>query len=152
MPPAAKTVTVAGLDPGPKPGTVWLAINYPDLAHAVEGPPTALYTVTTGLELEALLTADFLAVERYVIQGRSGRVKDKAAQAATLAMAEEAYTKAVAKLGRDHVQRLGPGNVKPWATDQRLERYGLTVKGGHHRDALRHALYYAVRLGLLPRR
>lgn len=141
------TTTVAGLDPGPKPGTCLLTISELDSWGAkVPG-----LSVQTGLELDQLYGADYLAVERYVLQPRSGRSQDKGAQTTTLVMAEEAFTRGVAALGRDHVQYLGPGNVKGWATDRRLERYGVKVTGGHHRDAVRHALHYAVRLRLLPR-
>ena len=141
------TTTVAGLDPGPKPGTCRLTISSVDSW----GTKVPGLHVSTDVALEDLYAADYLAVERYVLQPRSGRSQDKGAQTATLAMAEDAFTQGVAALGRDHVQFVGPGSVKPWATDARLERYGLKVRGGHHRDACRHALYYAVRLGLLPR-
>ena len=143
--PVPDAVTVGGVDPGPKPGTCLLVIAGRDVA-----------SVVTGMDPQELLTADYLAVERYVLQPRSGRQQDKAAQTATLVMAEELASarralRVDAKLvGR--LQYLGPGNVKPWATDRRLERYGVLVKGGHHRDAVRHALYYAVAAGLLPRR
>lgn len=145
--PAAKSVTVAGLDPGPKPGAVVLTIT-PDPKH---GDAVLTAEARTVTELEELYAADYLAVERYELQPRSGKRQDKRAQTTTMVMAEEAFTQGVARLGRDHVQFMGPGAVKPWATDRRLERYGLAVKGGHHQDALRHALHYAVRLGLLPR-
>ena len=141
----AKTVTVGGLDPGPRPGSCILTV---ELGAETPGE---LVSCTTG-EMDPLQDCDYLAVERYVIQPRSGRSQDKGAQAATLVMAEEWHTRAAALLPPGHVQYLGPGNVKPWATDRRLERYGVTVRGGHHRDAVRHALYFAVRLGLLPRR
>lgn len=142
----AKSVTVAGLDPGPKPGTCLLTI-----AQWSPDRPATVTWAQTGLELPELLAADYLAIERYILQPRSGSMQDKGAQTATMVQAEEVYTQALARVGRDHVQYVGPGNVKPWATDARLKRYGLAVKGGHHRDACRHALYYAVRLGLLPR-
>ena len=136
------TTTVGGVDPGPKPGTCLLVIAGRDVA-----------SVVTGMDPQELLDADYLAVERYVLQPRSGRQQDKAAQTATLVMAEELATARRARQGqRARLQYLGPGNVKPWATDKRLERYGVLVKGGHHRDAVRHALYYAVAAGLLPRR
>lgn len=137
----AEKVTVAGLDPGPKPGTVLLAIDRD--ARSV--------TAHAGVPLCSLLSADFVAVERYVVQPRSGQVRDKGAQAETLVMAEEYAAKTRAEKGAKRLQYLGPGSVKPWATDRRLDRYGLLVKGQHHRDSVRHALYFAVRLGLLPR-
>ena len=142
------TTTVTGLDPGPKPGTCRLTITTETVGGQLQPAQVA---VEVGLELTELYRADYLAVERYVLQPRSGKSQDKGAQTATLVMAEEVFTQAVARLGRDHVQYVGPGNVKGWATDRRLERYGLKVSGGHHRDAVRHALHYAVRLGLLPR-
>lgn len=147
-------VTVAGLDPGPKPGTCMLTLT-PDAGDHPVGEPYDTYAVTvqTGLELAQLLEADYVAVERYVIQPRSGRSQDKGAQLTTLTMAEDMIQRAlVAKGSWARLQYLGPGNVKPWATDRRLERYGLKVRGGHHRDAVRHALYLAVQRGLLPRR
>jgi hypothetical protein len=147
--PAKMMTTVAGLDPGPKPGSVLLTIT---ASHVdADGPVASTVTARTGVELAEILEADYVAVERYVLQPRSGRSQDKGAQTATMVMAEDMYARALASVGRASLQYLGPGNVKPWATDRRLERYGVLVKGGHHRDACRHALYYAVRLRLLPR-
>lgn len=145
MPHPAKIVTtVGGLDPGPKPGSVVLSITS-------DRDAVLSVTAQTDVTVDQLLECDYLAVERYVIQPRSGRSQDKGAQALTLAMAEDVHQRALHALGRTRCQYLGPGNVKPWATDRRLDRYGLLVKGGHHRDAVRHALYLAVRHGLLPR-
>ena len=145
--PAKMVTTVAGLDPGPKPGSVLLTIT---ASHVdADGPVASSVTARTGVGLAELLEADYVAVERYVLQPRSGQSQDKGAQAATLVMAEDAVHQARAKGVPS--QYLGPGNVKPWATDRRLDRYGLLVSGQHHRDAVRQALYYAVRLGLLPR-
>lgn len=151
MPHPAKIVTtVGGLDPGPKPGSVVLSITESE-AVCDAGAPLVSVTARTDVPVDQLLECDYLAVERYVIQPRSGRSQDKGAQALTLAMAEDVHQRALLALGRPRCQYLGPGNVKPWATDRRLDRYGLLVKGGHHRDAVRHALYLAVRYGLLPR-
>lgn len=149
----AKTVTVGGLDPGPKPGSCVLTLEALDLTHALESPPVhEVVSCTTG-EMDSLLECDYIAIERYVLQPRAGRSQDKRAQVTTLAMAEDMAQRAlVAKGSFSRVQYLGPGNVKPWATNRRLERYGVLVKGDHHRDAVRHALYFAVKLGLLPRR
>lgn len=143
-------VTVGGLDPGPKPGTCVLVIHAQTDPQAGPMPPAV--ELRWGVDLDTLLECEYLAIERYVLQPRSGKSKDKGAQTATLVMAEEMYARALADVGRAAVQYVGPGNVKPWATDRRLERYGLLDAKGHHRDAVRHALYMAVRRGLLPRR
>ena len=83
-----------------------------------------------------------VAVERFVVRGR--------------AIADQRLTlDQVANL-----QTLHPGakvrsasEVKPWATDDRLEKAGLlaATKGMRHsRDAARHALFAAVHDGGLP--
>ena len=84
------------------------------------------------------------------VLGRGTARKTKAGTAATIEQ--------VGRL-REECSRAGvrlvehpAGVVKPWATDDRLRAYGCYVTGNHHRDAVRHALYAAVRAGYLPRR
>ena len=137
---------IIGIDPGPKPGLVVLT-TYAGRITAVtklDGPAPDL----SGLDAQ-LARASLVSMERFVI-GRGTARKTKAGTAATIEQ--------VGRL-REECSRAGvrlvehpAGVVKPWATDDRLRAYGCYVTGNHHRDAVRHALYAAVRAGYLPRR
>ena len=137
---------IIGIDPGPKPGLVVLT-TYAGRITAVtklDGPAPDL----SGLDAQ-LARASLVSMERFVI-GRGTARKTKAGTAATIEQ--------VGRL-REDCSRAGvrlvehpAGVVKPWATDDRLRAYGCYVTGNHHRDAVRHALYAAVRAGYLPRR
>ena len=137
---------IIGIDPGPKPGLVVLT-TYAGRITAVtklDGPAPDL----SGLDAQ-LARASLVSTERFVI-GRGTARKTKAGTAATIEQ--------VGRL-REECSRAGvrlvehpAGVVKPWATDDRLRAYGCYVTGNHHRDAVRHALYAAVRAGYLPRR
>ena len=137
---------IIGIDPGPKPGLVVLT-TYAGRITAVtklDGPAPDL----SGLDAQ-LARASLVSMERFVI-GRGTARKTKAGTAATIEQVERL---------REECSRAGvrlvehpAGGVKPWATDDRLRAYGCYVTGNHHRDAVRHALYAAVRAGYLPRR
>ena len=139
--PFATSARIVGIDPGPKPGLVVLTTY------------VGRITTVTKLDLrglgEQLADAALVGMERFVI-GRGTARKTKAGTAATIEQ--------VGRL-REECSRAGvrlvehpAGVVKPWATDDRLRAYGCYVTGNHHRDAVRHALYAAVRAGYLPRR
>ena len=132
---------IIGIDPGPKPGLVVL-ITY-----------VGRITTVTKLDLrglgEQLADAALVGMERFVI-GRGTARKTKAGTEKTLTQVAEVRAMCE-KMGVRLVQ-YPAGVVKPWATDDRLRAYGCYVTGNHHRDAVRHALYAAVRAGYLPRR
>lgn len=128
---------VTGIDPGPTPGVAVLFIEHgrlvdagvlqcsASLLHDVIDPPRGL-----------------IAVERFVARGRAN-----AAQRLTVAQVAE-----LARAHRDVILRTA-SQVKPWATDARLEAAGLLAacKGMRHaRDAARQALYAAVHDAGLP--
>lgn len=132
---------IIGIDPGPKPGLVVLTTY------------AGRITTVTKLDLrglgEQLADAALVGMERFVI-GRGTARKTKAGTAATIEQAgrlREECSRAGVRLVEHPA-----GVVKPWATDDRLRAYGCYVTGNHHRDAVRHALYAAVRAGYLPRR
>jgi hypothetical protein len=149
---------VIGIDPGPIPGLVML-----DLNDNHQGPGRWLGDVqvlqcSAGLLVELLrelLTAHrdpvLLQVERYVVGRRSARSSSAAAGATTRDMVGAICSTA---LGTDaRVLQRSAAAVKPWATDERLERAGLleACKGMRHaRDAARHALFAACQDGHLP--
>ena len=132
---------VLGIDPGPDPGLVALRLSH-QRVRSIE-------VLSWFQLLLAMPDAQLVSLERFVVAPVTVR-RTRAGTNETLDMIGE-----VKALAYQHgVQLLGlpAGTVKPWATDERLKSWGIWVKGGHHRDAARHALYAAVRTGLLPRR
>ena len=137
----AAVTQVMGIDPGPKPGAALLQIAGSVVVHAGRLRPDQVPDLIPAVEL--------VSMERFVL-GRGTARKTKAGTEVTLAQ--------VARL-RELCEKVGvrlvqypAGVVKPWATDDRLRAFGCYVTGNHHRDAVRHALYAAVRAGYLPRR
>lgn len=137
---------IVGIDPGPAPGLVVLTTYYGRVlgVNKLDGPAPDL----RGLD-EQLAIASLVSMERFVL-GRGTARKTKAGTEKTLAQVAEVRAMCE-KVGVGLVQ-YPAGVVKPWATDDRLRAYGCYVTGNHHRDAVRHALYAAVRAGYLPRR
>ncbi|HEU4567679.1 MAG TPA: hypothetical protein VFR99_06550, partial [Marmoricola sp.] len=104
-------------------------------------------------------------VERFVVGRRSGRSSTAAAGEVTRSMIgvlrevwEGFDSTSTGRLGGRWFER-SAANVKPWATDQRLQ--ACVLPGGtslwlqtagmrHARDAARHALFAAVHDGGLP--
>lgn len=133
---------VIGIDPGPTPGLV-LIRSLPVTPHrAFVVQCTAPLLLVT---LSALLAYDagcptLVQVERFVTRGRA-----TAAQALTR---DQVGALTSHLLGTDvRLLQRSASQVKPWATDTRLEAAGLleATKGMRHaRDAARHALYAAV--------
>lgn len=147
---------VIGIDPGPVPGVVRLHLN--------NGIPSSLVDVqvlqvTPGVlidVLEALTQSDLaaIALERFVVGRRAARSSTPSAGAATRSMVGEVEGWFRNVNGRDLIMHTrSAADVKPWATDERLDAAGLLdlTKGMRHaRDAGRHALYCAVRDYGLP--
>jgi hypothetical protein len=91
-----------------------------------------------------------VAIELYVVGPRAAGVNAPIASAKTrevIALVREwASARAMVTTAR-------AADVKPWATDLRLDTAGLLepTKGMRHaRDGARHALYAACKLGILP--
>lgn len=144
-----------GIDPGPVPGMVHLHVRGRRLDVDVvqctnRTAPLLLWALLdSGRSLQERAPA-VVALERFVV-GR-GSMKTAAAGEVTRTL--------IGKLEREAedqpnvvVVRRSAAQVKPWATDERLEAAGLleATKGMRHaRDAARHALYAAVHDGGLP--
>jgi len=136
------TFTILAIDPGPEPGVVTL---YPALVLG--------RVQTFNLSPEDLVAwlaryrHNFNAIvcERFDVGPRTAK-STKAGAAATLSLIGQ-----LQQVAPDLVMQ-SAGTVKPWATDRRLRTYGVYVTGDHHRDAVRHALYYTVKHGYLPKR
>lgn len=132
---------VLGIDPGPEPGVVVLQIHNGRVENAGRGRPDQIESFAAS--------ADLVALERFLI-GRGTARKTKAGTLETLAQIEQ--IRQLCQQAGTRLVEYPAGAVKPWATDERLRAYGCYVTGDHHRDAARHALFAAVRSGLLPRR
>ena len=134
---------VVGIDPGPGEayGRCTLRVGA-DLSLEWDVPDVAN---VAGL----VSVADLVAVERFVVAPGTAR-RTRGATGETIGCAEWVYT--LADRAGVRLVSLPAGAVKPWATNERLSAWGCTIKGDHHRDAARHALFAAVRVGILPRR
>jgi hypothetical protein len=158
---STEPVAVGGIDPGPRPGLIVLHIRDQRLIRVERGPHLSVSRVVAS--------STHVAIERYVRGVASVRRADSAAQLLTEQMARDACQAAVD--AQRPFQALPAGSVKPWADDERLRSYQVGVlnrgssedsrpnlleltrgQGGHDRDAARHALNFAVKLGILPRR
>jgi hypothetical protein len=153
---------VIGVDTGPIPGIVRLQLDvsrpgenlvangaYLRDAQALQVTPDLIEPVLDMLAQDDKLAA--IAVERFVVGRRASRSATAAAGATTRDMvgivtgwASSAGVQCIARAAAD---------VKPWATDRRLEAAGLLkiAKGMRHaRDGARHALFCAVKDYGLP--
>lgn len=152
---------IIGIDPGPIAGIVRLelAVNRPGMNLVAEGAllrDAQALQVTRGLispvlQLLAREGRVAVAIERFVVGNRAARSATPTAGATTRDMIGEidSYTRS---LGVPCARRAA-ADVKPWATDNRLEAAGLleATKGMRHaRDAARHALFCAVKDYGLP--
>ena len=151
------TVTgVVGIDPGPIPGLVllWPRAGHLERAEVLQCTHGLLPVLLEGVlgESDGLV---LVQTETFVVSRRSGRSSTAGAGAVTRDLVGqvqnvvEQASRTTVGLDARFVQRPA-ARVKPWATDDRLERAGLfeTCKGMRHaRDAARHALYAAVHDG-----
>jgi len=85
-----------------------------------------------------------LAIERFVVRGRAGRVADAAAGEITRDLI--GHLGAVGDYRGAVVYLRSAAEVKPWATDRRLEAAGIRGSAAmrHANDAACHALFAAV--------
>jgi hypothetical protein len=149
---------VLGVDPGPTPGIVRLVLQmagYQNLyriesVEVVQCTAGALVPVLNGLA-DVPESATALAYEGFVSGPRASRSSTPAAGKTTRDMTRDLAAWAAHHDIPSHTYRAT--DVKPWATDERLDRAGLLepTKGMRHaRDGARHALYSAVKHYGLP--
>lgn len=138
---------ILGIDPGRVTGIAALSIFAGELTH--HSLIQCSHDVPCWLVrhmLEAAQPQDrlVLAIERFVVRRRAGQSGDAAAGEITRDLIG-----GLSIVGQDHgaaVYLHSASDVKPWATDKRLEAAG--IKGPpamrHANDAVRHALFTAV--------
>lgn len=157
----AGEVRVIGIDPGPTPGIVLLdRIQGGQIggAYVVQCDHHSAPVVLRAL-LEVHLTPTIVQVEKFVVGRRASRSAHASAGGVTrdlvgeLTVVFDDYDSTPnGRLGGHLFQRTA-AQVKPWATDARLDAVGLleATKGMRHaRDAARHALFAAVHDGKIP--
>jgi hypothetical protein len=146
---------VIGVDPGGTTGMAALFVS--DRSKIINsyyaqlrGDESFVDTIVRALCSQwADVTDIHLAVESFVVSSRAGR----SAHAGSGKQARDiiALLKGIGRISGSYVERPAVV-VKRWATNQRLEAAGIlgdTTGMQHARDASRHALYAAVRAGLL---
>lgn len=137
--------TVIGVDPGLTTGVARLDLDAWRVPSLAQVTPELVLDVVEML-LGAQDPADvLLAVEAFVVGPRAARSSTPAGGRTARELIAALHALPVRAIGRTAAA------VKPWATDRRLEKAGLLVKGmPHAADAGRHALYAAVNDGGLP--
>lgn len=147
---------IIGVDPGPTTGIV--ALRPVGVPLIIQTNAAAAILVVESLIRQAndepRRQPVLLAVEKFVIGRASMRAGQHGEVTRDLIGRLEAVARIVhvgVQIHQEFVQR-SASEVKPWATDLRLAAAGLVepTKGMNHaRDAGRHALFAAVRAGLL---
>ena len=142
---------VIGIDPGPIPGIVHLALRAGgrnidvDVIQCTDRTaPLMLWALLDSARFVGGTAPAIVAIEKFVVgraSMRSGRAGGVTRDLVGKLVREAEDQPSVTVLQRTASQ------VKPWATDTRLEAAGLleATKGMRHaRDAARHALFCAV--------
>lgn len=132
---------IIGVDPGPVTGIFAIETlgNQVGYSFAQAAPDLAVWLVPHWMS-----EGDVLVIEDFVIGNKTGRANDQKAGQQT----------------RNVLERLRPyatevrtaSQVKAWSSDERLKAAGITdrLQGMRHaRDAARHALFHAVKSGVL---
>ena len=145
-----------GIDPGPVPGIVLIDLPVAatprlEVIQCSRGvAPVVLRALVESLNPTA--TPPLIQIERFVVGRRAGRSGTAKAGEQTRDLIGQLIA-SVPGLPAESWRARAAGEVKPWATDERLEAAGLleATKGMRHaRDAARHALFVAVKDGGVP--
>jgi hypothetical protein len=146
---------VIGVDPGPVPGFV--VLDYTDglltSSDVVQCTAAVAPSIFGGIVEDLAEERTVVGLERFVVRGRSGRSSTSKAGEQTRDLIGRLVQVAGSHIDPVDWHSRAAGEVKPWATDERLEAAGLLdlTKGMRHaRDAARHALFTAVRDGGVP--
>ena len=151
-------ISVIGIDPGPATGMCFLDYSNQFAPYALVGKsllqsdadsaPIVLKSMLhTYYGSQDLVGRRYASVEKFVT-GRSAGSRGKSANVTRQLVME--LTEVLQQFGYD-VQIRSAAEVKPWATDKRLEAAGITgpaaVHGQfrHSYDAARQALFSAVK-------
>lgn len=132
---------VLGVDPGRTTGVCLLPLDPTGLVELAQVSSGLVPVLLTGLTGRVRL----VAVEAYVIGPRSARSSDAGAGKLTRSLIE--HVLAWAEREGIPARSRPAAEVKPWATDRRLDAAGVTAPRGtgmrHALDGGRHALFAA---------
>jgi hypothetical protein len=144
--------SVIGIDPGPTTGVSF--IDYLDTApQPIQIEIFQMPAAAVEHFLEAYIgwwykgdkiTAKFAQIEKFVT-GQSAGTKGKAAELTRQCVMRQAE---MLQLFGYAVKIRSAAEVKPWASDKRLEKLGCTASKSslvHGRDGARHGMYTAVK-------
>jgi hypothetical protein len=145
---SADDIIVIGVDPGPRPGIVGL--RYSPQRIRTAAPAIIQCSLNVALTcIQAIIPGDvkriYLSYEPFVIGARSAKVSTPAASGATARFCGALQALAYSD-NRIVLRNHQASAVKPWGSEERLERAGLLqmVKGmTHARDGAKQALYCA---------
>lgn len=132
---------IVGIDPGPKPGICVLDLEW-----------GKIYAVTWAGDVwkPDAFEADVIAVEDFTIGHRTAKASAQQASKETIGQLEflRHYCRTTPGV---MIAQNTPASVKAFVTDKKLRAYNLydQAPSKHHRDAARHAVYVAIRLGKL---
>jgi len=139
------TGVVVGIDPGATTGVAVLDLARPNEPEFAQLSPKLAVPMLNLVDNTSTIVR--IALEKFVVSHRAGRLSTPQASAATRQLIADVIT-----WGETHGVRVdvrAAAQVKPWATDERIKALGWyheTTSHGHARDALRHALYTACSL------
>ena len=156
---------VIGVDPGGTTGIFFLNIFHKEIegrgaiqvgsAAGIDSRREVVMTTLRILISDSEETNIYVAVEEFVRGPRSGRLRSP--QDSQLAIDIIGAIRAMPEINRARrpvtAYFHSAATVKRWATTQRLEAAGLiapTIGEPHARDAARHALFLAVKTGMVP--
>lgn len=156
--PDTKLFHAIGVDPGPIPGVVGLrwSVSGEFLEPAIVQCSADISPAILGAVIESEKADHWpthVQLEAFVVGNRASRSSSPKAGATTRDVLTDLTVLASSRLAASHVHVLRAADVKPWATDERLNALGLleaTAGMRHARDAARHALFCAVRFGGVP--
>lgn len=137
---------VLGVDPGLTTGIAWYSAV--GTWHVAQCSPFLARRLLVAVLSET--TGWHIGVERFVVRSRAGKSNSPEARDETLSLIS--FVEHLATKNDHHCTLRNAGDVKPWATDDRLDEAGVLklCKGmGHARDAARHALFTGVKAGLM---
>lgn len=141
---------VVGVDPGPSTGLsvlVWDAERHSWRIEAFQCTASSAAFLLSSVMMPFDVT--LVAIEEFEVRRGSGGTTGKDADTTKLVRYQ---AEQIAKNHNVKYVVRKPGDVKPWATDKRLEKIGfpLGAKFRDARDSCRHALYCGCKAGLFP--
>lgn len=143
-------VAVVGVDPGPSTGLSALVWDAERRSWQIEAFQCTASSLSFLLDsVIGPFDVSLVAIEEFEVRRGSGGTTGKDADTTKLVRYQ---SEQIAKNRKVKYVVRKPGDVKPWATDKRLEKIGfpLGAKFRDARDSARHALFAGCKIGIFP--